>query len=140
MVSAFCHFLLKINLLHLSFGLEESCLLLNYQLQFQGLDTFYYFSSQYGCFSFTIYVCICFPLKVLLRSTFRFAHDSSLLYFHLEYGKIITWGSTDDLGQSYVTSGKHGVMEHFTILSSFIVIEFFCFLVELTSVLLNFTC
>ncbi|XP_021813802.1 ultraviolet-B receptor UVR8-like isoform X1 [Prunus avium] len=25
-----------------------------------------------------------------------------------EYGKIITWGSTDDLGQSYVTSGKHG--------------------------------
>ncbi|VVA12528.1 PREDICTED: ultraviolet-B receptor UVR8 [Prunus dulcis] len=25
-----------------------------------------------------------------------------------ESGKIITWGSTDDLGQSYVTSGKHG--------------------------------
>ncbi|KAJ8747348.1 hypothetical protein K2173_012928 [Erythroxylum novogranatense] len=25
-----------------------------------------------------------------------------------EYGKLITWGSTDDLGQSYVTSGKHG--------------------------------
>ncbi|KAL9677304.1 hypothetical protein QQ045_005532 [Rhodiola kirilowii] len=24
-------------------------------------------------------------------------------------GKLITWGSTDDLGQSYVTSGKHGV-------------------------------
>ncbi|XLS96615.1 hypothetical protein HN51_039350 [Arachis hypogaea] len=23
-------------------------------------------------------------------------------------GKFITWGSTDDLGQSYVTSGKHG--------------------------------
>ncbi|KAD5962036.1 hypothetical protein E3N88_13509 [Mikania micrantha] len=23
-------------------------------------------------------------------------------------GKLITWGSTDDLGQSYVTSGKHG--------------------------------
>ncbi|KAG6758301.1 hypothetical protein POTOM_038641 [Populus tomentosa] len=26
-----------------------------------------------------------------------------------ESGKLITWGSTDDLGQSYVTSGKHGV-------------------------------
>ncbi|KAL0382042.1 UNVERIFIED_CONTAM: hypothetical protein Scaly_0491500 [Sesamum calycinum] len=24
-------------------------------------------------------------------------------------GKLITWGSTDDLGQSYVTSGKHGL-------------------------------
>ncbi|XP_057475141.1 ultraviolet-B receptor UVR8-like isoform X1 [Actinidia eriantha] len=27
-----------------------------------------------------------------------------------ESGKLITWGSTDDLGQSYVTSGKHGEM------------------------------
>ncbi|MCL7033732.1 hypothetical protein MKW94_018593 [Papaver nudicaule] len=25
-----------------------------------------------------------------------------------EFGKLITWGSTDDMGQSYVTSGKHG--------------------------------
>lgn len=25
-----------------------------------------------------------------------------------ENGKLITWGSTDDLGQSYITSGKHG--------------------------------
>ncbi|KAL3521135.1 hypothetical protein ACH5RR_019284 [Cinchona calisaya] len=25
-------------------------------------------------------------------------------------GKLITWGSADDLGQSYVTSGKHGEM------------------------------
>ncbi|XP_051122990.1 ultraviolet-B receptor UVR8 [Andrographis paniculata] len=25
-------------------------------------------------------------------------------------GKLITWGSTDDLGQSYVTCGKHGEM------------------------------
>ncbi|XP_043715905.1 ultraviolet-B receptor UVR8-like isoform X3 [Telopea speciosissima] len=25
-----------------------------------------------------------------------------------ESGKLITWGSADDLGQSYVTSGKHG--------------------------------
>ncbi|OVA15573.1 Regulator of chromosome condensation [Macleaya cordata] len=25
-----------------------------------------------------------------------------------ESGKLITWGSTDDMGQSYVTSGKHG--------------------------------
>ncbi|KAI8564105.1 hypothetical protein RHMOL_Rhmol03G0156600 [Rhododendron molle] len=25
-----------------------------------------------------------------------------------ESGQLITWGSTDDLGQSYVTSGKHG--------------------------------
>ncbi|KAJ6909665.1 ultraviolet-B receptor UVR8-like isoform X1 [Populus alba x Populus x berolinensis] len=29
-----------------------------------------------------------------------------------ESGKLITWGSTDDLGQSYVTSGKHGVALH----------------------------
>lgn len=26
-------------------------------------------------------------------------------------GKFITWGSTDDEGQSYMTSGKHGVMQ-----------------------------
>ncbi|XP_071734504.1 ultraviolet-B receptor UVR8-like isoform X2 [Rutidosis leptorrhynchoides] len=25
-----------------------------------------------------------------------------------DMGKLITWGSTDDLGQSYLTSGKHG--------------------------------
>nr|GEW38323.1 regulator of chromosome condensation 1/beta-lactamase-inhibitor protein II [Tanacetum cinerariifolium] len=25
-------------------------------------------------------------------------------------GKLITWGSTDDLGQSYLTSGKHGLI------------------------------
>ncbi|OIW16159.1 hypothetical protein TanjilG_18874 [Lupinus angustifolius] len=25
-----------------------------------------------------------------------------------ESGKLITWGSTNDLGQSYLTSGKHG--------------------------------
>ncbi|KAF6176026.1 hypothetical protein GIB67_032649 [Kingdonia uniflora] len=25
-----------------------------------------------------------------------------------DLGKLITWGSTDDMGQSYVTSGKHG--------------------------------
>ncbi|EXC04695.1 hypothetical protein L484_009887 [Morus notabilis] len=28
-----------------------------------------------------------------------------------ESGKLITWGSTDDLGQSYVTSGKHGFIK-----------------------------
>jgi hypothetical protein len=27
-----------------------------------------------------------------------------------ESGKLITWGSTDDEGQSCLTSGKHGVM------------------------------
>ncbi|XP_039036019.1 ultraviolet-B receptor UVR8-like [Hibiscus syriacus] len=32
----------------------------------------------------------------------------------LDSGKLITWGSTDDLGQSYVTSGKHGeILEPF---------------------------
>ncbi|MBA0813824.1 hypothetical protein Gohar_027646 [Gossypium harknessii] len=30
------------------------------------------------------------------------------LFKILDSGKLITWGSTDDLGQSYVTSGKHG--------------------------------
>jgi hypothetical protein len=33
-----------------------------------------------------------------------------MLLFQSESGKLITWGSTDDLGQSYVTSGKHGVL------------------------------
>lgn len=32
--------------------------------------------------------------------------------FQSDSGKLITWGSTDDLGQSYVTSGKHGVVQH----------------------------
>lgn len=37
----------------------------------------------------------------------------SFLFFiyKLDTGKLITWGSTDDLGQSYVTSGKHGVVQ-----------------------------
>lgn len=30
-------------------------------------------------------------------------------YWVLEKGKLITWGSSDDEEQSYVTSGKHGV-------------------------------
>jgi hypothetical protein len=29
--------------------------------------------------------------------------------FALESGKLLTWGSTDDMGQSYVTAGKHEV-------------------------------
>lgn len=29
--------------------------------------------------------------------------------FYLDKGKLITWGSTDDEGQSYVASGKHVV-------------------------------
>lgn len=33
----------------------------------------------------------------------------SLYVFLPDAGKLITWGSTDDLGQSYVTAGKHGV-------------------------------
>lgn len=33
------------------------------------------------------------------------------LFVKLDSGKLITWGSTDDLGQSYVTSGKHGVIQ-----------------------------
>lgn len=32
-----------------------------------------------------------------------------LVLLLIDNGKLITWGSTDDLGQSYVTSGKHGV-------------------------------
>jgi len=36
---------------------------------------------------------------------------TSDLCFPLDAGKLITWGSTDDLGQSYVTSGKHGVTQ-----------------------------
>ena len=28
-----------------------------------------------------------------------------------ESGKLITWGSADDEGQSFMTSGKHGVMQ-----------------------------
>lgn len=30
-----------------------------------------------------------------------------------ENGKLITWGSSDDEGQSYVASGKHGSRFHF---------------------------
>jgi hypothetical protein len=29
--------------------------------------------------------------------------------FPSESGKLLTWGSADDMGQSYVTSGKHEV-------------------------------
>lgn len=32
-----------------------------------------------------------------------------MLVSFLENGKLITWGSSDDEGQSYVASGKHGV-------------------------------
>lgn len=32
-----------------------------------------------------------------------------LIDFFSESGKLNTWGSTDDLGPSYVTSGKHEV-------------------------------
>ena len=39
-----------------------------------------------------------------------------------ESGKLITWGSTDDLGQSYVTSGKHGVVQHYIVLSILVVL------------------
>jgi len=28
-----------------------------------------------------------------------------------EKGRLITWGSSDDESQSYLTSGKHGVMQ-----------------------------
>jgi len=32
------------------------------------------------------------------------------LVFHFsESGKLLTWGSADDMGQSYVTAGKHEV-------------------------------
>lgn len=26
-------------------------------------------------------------------------------------GKLVTWGSSDDQGQSYLASGKHGVIQ-----------------------------
>jgi len=29
----------------------------------------------------------------------------------VEKGKLVTWGSTDDENQSYLMSGKHGVMQ-----------------------------
>lgn len=44
-----------------------------------------------------------------------------------ESGKLITWGSTDDLGQSYVTSGKHGVR-----IAAYVVL-LFSFLFNLTT-------
>lgn len=40
---------------------------------------------------------------------------SVLFFFLSESGKLITWGSTDDLGQSYVTSGKHGVEQPYIV-------------------------
>ncbi|XP_031275157.1 ultraviolet-B receptor UVR8-like isoform X5 [Pistacia vera] len=45
-------------------------------------------------------------------------------------GKLITWGSTDEEGQSYLTSGKHGVMQLFLICKLFIV---FCITIDLAS-------
>jgi len=39
----------------------------------------------------------------------NFLKLNDMVFVKTESGKLITWGSTDDLGQSYVTSGKHGV-------------------------------
>lgn len=36
-----------------------------------------------------------------------------------ESGKLFTWGSTDDMGQSYVTSGKHEVVMLFSLIYLF---------------------
>ncbi|KAJ0897130.1 putative regulator of chromosome condensation 1/beta-lactamase-inhibitor protein II [Helianthus annuus] len=36
----------------------------------------------------------------------RASNNKCLLF--TDTGKLITWGTTDDLGQSYVTSGRHG--------------------------------
>lgn len=36
--------------------------------------------------------------------------ETSFLFSVSESGKLMTWGSTDDLGQSYLTSGKHEVL------------------------------
>lgn len=54
----------------------------------------------------------------------------------LDYGKLITWGSTDDLGQSYVTSGKHGVRHYFGLL----LISYFINYVKLTGFSFNWLC
>jgi hypothetical protein len=43
-------------------------------------------------------------IELVLTDAFFF------FFFQTESGKLITWGSTDDLGQSYLTSGKHGVL------------------------------
>ncbi|XP_041000486.1 ultraviolet-B receptor UVR8-like isoform X6 [Juglans microcarpa x Juglans regia] len=57
------------------------------------------------------------PVAVRVPATINFAGDSwkdvcgggcGFAMAISESGKLITWGSTDDLGQSYVTSGKHG--------------------------------
>ncbi|XP_042968736.1 ultraviolet-B receptor UVR8-like isoform X6 [Carya illinoinensis] len=57
------------------------------------------------------------PVAVRVPATISFAGDSwkdvcgggcGFATALSESGKLITWGSTDDLGQSYVTSGKHG--------------------------------
>lgn len=50
-----------------------------------------------------------------------------MLMSFLENGKLITWGSSDDEGQSYVASGKHGVKKMITFLFFLCV----CFLTSL---------
>lgn len=62
-------------------------------------------------------VCVAYGKgSVLLLYVYYFC-----LFVELDSGKLITWGSTDDLGQSYVTSGKHGVIQ----LSCFFVVVVF---------------
>ncbi|RYR03616.1 hypothetical protein Ahy_B06g082687 [Arachis hypogaea] len=57
-------------------------------------------------------------LQCLRRhSLFRNSHHRCSFGGDSHSGKFITWGSTDDLGQSYVTSGKHGeTLEPFPLL------------------------
>lgn len=51
--------------------------------------------------------------------------------FYLDKGKLITWGSTDDEGQSYVASGKH-VVKFFKIIV-YLVSSFNLFCYEICS-------
>lgn len=48
-------------------------------------------------------------------------------------GKLITWGSADDQGQSYLTSGKHGVCGKYFLHGLIYVVpfEWFCYLLSL---------
>ncbi|KAK2968546.1 hypothetical protein RJ640_009391 [Escallonia rubra] len=62
-----------------------------------------------GCgFAMAISSSLLIPLRSLNFCPFSDSGSGNSFHLLPNAGKLITWGSTDDLGQSYVTSGKHG--------------------------------
>ena len=60
------------------------------------------FKMHKSLFSHSINSTFFSPLKKFVSLLFLFMQSES--------GKLMTWGSEDDLGQSFLTSGQHGVL------------------------------